>query len=52
VGAERLLFGSDAGFGTISLIQYRVAKYRAALGDEVYEDVVANSPRRLQQACL
>jgi len=51
VGPQRVLFGSDAGFGSSALIRYRVAKYRTVLGEEEYEAVLSRTPVHLRQAC-
>ncbi len=47
VGRERLLFGSDGGFGLSGLIRYCVEKYRHVLGEEVYGHVLTANPGAL-----
>ena len=48
VGPDRLLFGSDGGFGR-GAIGYSVNKYRSALGEELLEQIVRDNPARLLQ---
>jgi len=48
VGPERLLFGSDGGFGTAEIIRYGIAKYMAALGEETLARVLSDNPRCLR----
>ena len=51
VGVERLLFGSDAGFGSTEFIKYCIAKFKWSLGEDRFNDVVAESPGRLMGCC-
>jgi predicted TIM-barrel fold metal-dependent hydrolase len=47
VGVERMLFGSDAGFGSREYIDYCLQKFRWALGEDRCNDVLTKSPARL-----
>lgn len=49
VGPERLLFGSDAGYGTVGFLKYVIAKYRAVLGDSVFDRVLRENPIKIGQ---
>ncbi|MCK4400776.1 amidohydrolase family protein [bacterium] len=50
-GQNRILFGTDGGFGTTGFIQYCIDKYRAALDSETFERIVLDNPRELQCRC-
>lgn len=49
IGPERILFGSDGGFGTIGIINYGIAKYRLSLGDEILNRVLRDNPKILRR---
>ena len=44
VGPDRLLFGSDGGYGTVRFMRYTIAKSRSALGDAVFDQVTTVNP--------
>jgi uncharacterized protein len=46
-GADRLLFGSDGGFGTVGFIRYCVNKFRAAVGENVFDKATITNPARV-----
>lgn len=46
-GPDRILFGSDGGFGTVGFMEYCVAKCRSAVGDELFERMTVDNPVRL-----
>jgi len=50
VGPGRLLFGTDAGFGTVHFIRYSLAKYRAALGEDLLRRIIEDGPARMRAA--
>jgi predicted TIM-barrel fold metal-dependent hydrolase len=47
VGPDRILFGSDGGFGTVRFMRYTIAKSRSALGDAVFDRVTTVNPNRV-----
>lgn len=47
-GPDRILFGSDGGFGSPALIRFVIAKFRAALGAQLFNQAAAHNPARLQ----
>ena len=49
VGPDRILFGSDGGFGP-DAVPYNVDKFVSALGEEVFERIVRDNPGRVLQA--
>ena len=49
VGPGRILFGSDGGFGTPDFVRYVIAKYRYALGQQLFEQVLLENPARLRR---
>ncbi len=50
-GRDRLLFGTDGGFGSSAIIHYGIDKFRSALGEDTFEHVVtANHEGLLKKA--
>ena len=47
LGPERILFGSDGGYGTYRFIEYCVEKFTAALGKDTFEMIVSRNPAKL-----
>jgi uncharacterized protein len=52
VGPERLLFGTDGGFGTIAFMRYSIARFRSALGEDLLGQIMRDGPERIRRACL
>jgi uncharacterized protein len=48
-GPARILFGSDAGYGSTGFLHYVIAKYREALGDSVFDRVLLENPIKIRQ---
>lgn len=48
-GPDRVLFGSDGGFGTTGFIRYCVNKFRSAVGDEAFDRATITNPAQLLQ---
>lgn len=47
-GPDRVLFGTDGGFRTTGFMRYAIARFRAALGEEVLERAMVSIPQRLR----
>jgi uncharacterized protein len=46
-GPDRLLFGSDGGFGSTGFIRYCISKFRSAIGEEAFDRSSIENPKRL-----
>ena len=47
VGSDRMLFGTDAGFGSQAIIRYGLDQFRDALGQEIAERIISENPAKL-----
>lgn len=46
-GPQRVLFGSDGGFGTVRFMRYAVAKCRDGLGEAAFDQITIRNPKVL-----